>query len=205
MKKIALRCIPLLLTLVMPGLGCDDDAEGSAGSACSSTLDCDGGHVCVAHGSSSVGACMASCSASVNACGGEATCSGVGTVSVEICQPKPDPEDPPEPEDQPRIPCVSDDECQSLVPGAICAQWRGMRDCTIPCTVERDCDPPGVGGVRIDFFSCQPDEGDETRTACLPDPACWSDLLSCIEFPSDVPQGDFPDLPDDDFPDADGF
>ena len=111
-------------------------------------------------------------------CGGSAQCGGVGAVDVNICQEpeaEPDPESPPTPEEEPRIPCREDAECSALHPDAICAEWNGQRDCTIPCMSEDVCDPPAVAGITVDFMNCQDDErSDKERTACLPREECFN-------------------------------
>ena len=70
------------------------------------------------------------------------------------------PGEPPTPVEQPRVPCGTDDECKPLDPRAICAQFQGRRDCTIPCAQEQECDIPSLGGPKLDFMTCIPDEGE---------------------------------------------
>lgn len=69
--------------------------------------------------------------------------------------------DPPEPEEEPRIPCMTDAECDALTAGAICVEWKGARDCTIPCTMETVCDLPAAGGIVFDFLTCLEDAAAE--------------------------------------------
>lgn len=213
-----------LLTLITIGsmalFGCGgDDSDGGSGSGsnngqpagsvsgCMTASDCPEAHACIQIGNGPAG-CVPTCSAMVDACGGSAQCAGVGALDVNICQeekPEPDPEDPPTPEEEPRIPCREDAECSELHPDAICAEWRGQRDCTIPCMNEEVCDPPAIAGITVDFMDCQDDQrSDKTRTACLPREECFNNPLDCISgFPGlggDLPgEGDFPgagDLPD---------
>ena len=187
------------------GGGGSDSADRPAGStsSCTTAGDCPSGSACIQVGSGPAG-CVPTCSGEVNECGGSAQCSGVGVLEVDICQPEPDPMDPPKPDEQPKIPCREDVDCSSLHPEAICAEWRGARDCTIPCMSERACDPPSIGGISIDFMDCQDDErSDKMRTACLPRAECFDNPLNCISgLPGggDFPGGDFPG--GGDFPDA---
>ncbi len=187
-------CIMSLAGLCLGFAGCSEDSdESSSGNAsspgtqstgpCSTAADCPTGHACIQVGQGQAG-CMPTCSASVDSCGASAQCAGVGALDVNICQepePEPDPMNPPEATEQPRIPCQEDAECAALNPGAICAEWMGQRDCTLPCTNEAICDPPMVGGLSLDFFNCQDDErADQMRTACLPRIECLNDPLSCL-------------------------
>ena len=119
------------------------------------------------------------CSASADACGAEATCGGVGMLSVDVCQEAPEEEAPTE-EERPRIPCATDADCAEYGDLAVCAEWKGLWDCTIRCDVERDCAPPALGGVTFDFLACAEDEGDGSRTVCLPDEDCYAEPLSCM-------------------------
>ena len=194
----------------------DDDSKSDApgrsasGPACASPADCDEGFTCLSYGGS--GGCVPVCTASVSPCSTSASCGPVGVLEVNVCQePKSaDPEKPPAAEEEPRIPCQSDTECRALHPGAICAQWKHNRDCTIPCNVETDCDVLGIGGMSVDFMTCIPDEGNTSRKACLPDERCFSDVMTCVTLPDamnptpddqpDEPDDDWPDEPDDDWP-----
>ncbi len=190
--------------LVFAGCGSDDSDSSSGGGPegstgpCTTSSDCPDNHACIQLGAGPAG-CVPQCSVSANECSGSAQCGGVGVLDVDICQPEPDPENPPEPEEQPKIPCRVDADCADAHPDAICAEWRGARDCTIPCMNERACDPPAVGGITVDFLNCIDDErSDKERTACLPNEACLNDPLSCISgFPGLDGEG-FPD----DFPGA---
>ena len=62
-------------------------------------------------------------------------------------------EDAPAPEEQPSLPCATDADCSKFDSGAICAQWDGVKDCTIPCTEESDCDIPANGGFSVVFMT----------------------------------------------------
>lgn len=87
----------------------------------------------------------------------------------------------PSPQAQPAIRCRTDAECQAFDTRAICAQFQGKRDCTIRCSQETECDPPTLGGPKLDFLTCIPDEGDNSRTGCLPDARCFDNPAACIE------------------------
>lgn len=156
--------------------GCSADAAGGAG--CATTSECGGSAVCLVVGGA--GTCAPTCSASASSCSGTAECSGVGVTSIDVCQQPQDPSMPGSPVDQPKVVCTTDAECNALQAGTICASFRGVRDCTIPCTVETQCDVPSVGGVSIDFYACGQDEAQTTRQACLPDPACIDAPASCV-------------------------
>jgi hypothetical protein len=184
-------------TLATLGTGlaaCTDEAEdgtSSAAKACATAGECPSGTVCLVIDGR--GACRPVCDGAADECGASASCGGVGVLSVEVCQPPapaPTPDDPPSAEEQPRLPCASDAECEAIDAGAICAQFQGSRDCTRPCVAETDCDIPTLGGVRTDFLTCLTDEGDATRKACLPDAACFANPMNCISF-----GGGFPGLP----------
>lgn len=86
---------------------------------------------------------------------------------------------PVEPKSPPRLPCKTDDNCQGAL---ICAEMMGHRDCTLPCTTEAQCDAPEVMGVKMDFLSCQVDEGDRKRKACLPKKACMANPMQCMSM-----------------------
>jgi hypothetical protein len=130
-------------------------------------------------------------------------------MSVNVCQPAPEAEEEaqaePVPEEQPTLPCSTDEDCQEFSEIAICAMFEGVRDCTIPCGAEADCDMPTVMGVNIDFLTCLADEGDASRNACLPDKACWANPTSCIsglgDFMNMGMDGDDDDM-DGDMPDS---
>ena len=134
----------------------------------------------------------------------------VGSTSVSICEePKEETssggeQSAPEPEEEPRIPCKTDAECDALQSGLICAQFQGQRDCTIPCSQESDRDTPAVGGMSIDFMTCIADEGDSSRNACLPDVACFNNPMDCVTMPGMDDMGGMDDMDDmDDFDDFD--
>ena len=170
---------------VLVWVGCAGEAGGDRGrgedegGACASNADCPEDTVCLAYGSEP-GGCAPTCSASADACGAEATCGGVGLLSVDVCQEPADEEAPPDEEERPRIPCATDADCGEYGDLAVCAEWKGLRDCTIRCDAERDCDPPALGGVSFDFLACSEDEGDASRTVCLPDEDCYADPMSCV-------------------------
>jgi hypothetical protein len=162
-------------------VACGGD-EGAA-SSCETSSDCSG-DVCVA--TSGAATCAPKCSLAGDECSGEASCQGLGSVSVSVCAPKPkasSPSDPPRSDERPRAPCKTDADCAPLDPRAICAQWRGARDCTIACTSNDACAEGPVAGVEVDFESCQPDEGNAARSACLPRAECEDDPLACVTFP----------------------
>jgi hypothetical protein len=158
----------------------DNPAPGAR--TCTTSMDCDQGFVCLTYERDN--ACTPICTGDTDACGAEASCGGVGVMEVEVCQPATaaNAEEPPQPEEQPKIPCKVDSECSALQAGAICAEWQGARDCTIPCAEESDCDMPEVGGIRVDFMRCAADEAQPARRACLPDPACFNDPFACIDM-----------------------
>ncbi len=189
---LRLTLIPSL-ALVIGLLGCSSSSSSSSsgGASCVTSPDCTSG-VCVTVGSAS--ACTPTCSASANECGGEASCQGVGSVGINVCAPPPASAAAPKPEEQPKLPCKSDAECNTLQAGSICATWRGERDCTITCASDDACRLPAVGGVSIDFMKCQTDEGNSARQACLPRAECFTNPSSCISIntpgvPSDFDAG----------------
>ena len=198
MRTLILFCAAVCLALA----GCgSDDSDGGSGNGpegsvgpCTTSSDCPDNHACIQVGTAPAG-CVPTCSASVTECSGTAQCAGVGLLDVNVCQPEPDPMEPPSPETQPKIPCRVDADCASAHPDAICAEWRGARDCTIPCMDERVCDPPAIGGITVDFSSCLEDERtDKDRTACLPREECFNNPLSCISgFPGLGEGGGFPE------------
>lgn len=169
---------------------CDSESsEGSSsassgkGASCSTSSDCPDSQLCL---ETSLGRyCTLNCSVSASECSGSAGCEGVGAIEVSVCNPDPVTEDEtPDAESQPSLPCQTDAECAAKVSSTICAEWQGERDCTIGCTQESECTPPSVAGVTMDFLTCATDEGDTSRTACLPDPACFTNPMSCISgFP----------------------
>ena len=175
------------LALLVGVLGCSSSTSSSSsgGASCVTSSDC-AGTVCVTVGSAS--ACTPKCSVTASECGGEATCQGVGTVGVNVCAPPPASAAAPKPEEQPKLPCKTDAECSNLHPGAICATWRGERDCTNVCASDDACQPPAIGGVLINFMKCQTDEGNMTRKACLPRAECVTNPSACITAPG-LPDG----------------
>ncbi|MEZ4430196.1 MAG: hypothetical protein R3A51_21150 [Nannocystaceae bacterium] len=156
-----------------------DGGDGADGDGCMFSSDCADALVCITVGDLG-GVCTPQCSASADECGATASCSGVGALSVNVCQDDPDPQSPPKPEEQPKLPCMTDADCSELASGAICVEWKGERDCTIPCAAESDCDLPSAGGISVDFLACTADEADDARMGCVPDEACFADVLSCI-------------------------
>ena len=199
MKPLRILYLALAIFALLSLVACGSEGdEASGGEApCQSNSDCTGGMVCVSFGSGA-GVCTPTCSVSGDECSGTAGCSGVGTLSVSVCQETSTDGEAPAPEEQPRVPCTTDAECAAIQPGIICAEFEGVRDCTIPCTVEGDCDLPSVGGMSVDFMTCIADErSDQTRTACLPDKACFTNPMTCIDMGA-LPPGD-PGEIDDDF------
>jgi hypothetical protein len=163
--------------------GCGGESDTGSGQACSLSSDCPSGELCLRVGDAA--ACAINCSVNADACGGSAGCEGVGQLSVNVCQEKKTETtgEPESPKEAPYIPCGSDKECSALEAGAVCAQWRGSRDCTITCTTSDACNPPAAGGVKTEFFACQPDESNTSRTVCLPREECFNDPTSCITYP----------------------
>jgi hypothetical protein len=180
-------CVVGLGILAVTGfVGCGGDDENDAGkgaAACQTSADCPAEHVClVAYGQT---ACQPICTGSADACGASASCGSVGVLSVDVCQPPAsEGSETPDAEEQPRIPCATDAECQAAQPGAICATYEGQRDCTMPCSVESDCDLPALGGMAIDFLTCIQDQGSSSRLACLPDARCFNNPLVCVTMPN---------------------
>lgn len=86
---------------------------------------------------------------------------------------------PVKPEAPPRLPCKTDDNCQGAL---ICAQMMGHKDCTLPCATNRQCEMPEMMGVKMDFMSCQLDEGNRGRKACLPKRKCLANPASCMSM-----------------------
>ena len=190
LRWVRAQGLVLALCAGLAPMACGDDGDTGSGSetagesdtsdgACVSTEDCSAGNVCVAYGPAG-GACTPQCSATVDECGGEASCAGVGATSINVCQ---EPQAEPKPEEEPRIPCTSDAECEALESGLICVEFKGESDCTLPCSQESECDVPSVGGITSDFLTCLDDEGDPSRKGCVPDEACFMDPLSCTDLP----------------------
>lgn len=88
-------------------------------------------------------------------------------------------EAPVKPEAPPRLPCKTDDNCQGAL---VCAQMMGHKDCTLPCTTNAQCEAPEVMGVKMDFLSCQLDEGKRGRKACLPKRECIANPAKCMSM-----------------------
>lgn len=186
MKKL-LRL--LLFVTVVLNFGCSDDdnnnngggdSENNTGSQegeCKTVSDCNDGYACLYAEEKSI--CTPICSGSMDECGAEASCGGVGLLSVNVCKPEQSEEEAADPEKQPSLPCTSDADCEALQAGTICATWKEQSDCTIPCSSESDCDLPLSSGVSIDFMTCIDDEAKE-RTACLPDEKCIENIMNCI-------------------------
>ena len=177
--------------------GCDssdNESEGSAneygGPACVTQSDCGENAACVSAAGLSV--CQPICTGSVDECGVSASCGSIGATSIDVCQPAKEEtsteeateENAPDPEEQATLPCVTDEDCSKFDSRAICAQWQGTKDCTIPCSQESDCDVPAIGGFSVDFMTCLSDEADPSRMACLPDAACFENPINCITLPS---------------------
>ncbi len=165
-------------------LGCEAADDAASAAPCSGQSDCPDGSACV----SMMGAmtCQLDCTASITACGAESSCAGVGSLSVNVCQPEaeePAEGETPKPEEQPSLPCAVDADCAKFQANAICVQFDGVKDCTIPCSVEEDCTSPDMMGFQVDFMTCLADEADESRMACVPDVACLADVMSCVTLP----------------------
>lgn len=162
------------------GRGAPSRTGDLTASPCQTNADCGAGSVCLAIGNTS--GCVVQCSATANECGGSASCAGVGAASINVCQPAPDPQKPPKPDEQPRLPCRSDAECAAVAPGTICVEFKGVRDCTIPCAQESNCDLPSVPGISIDFLTCAADGANPARRACVPDEKCFTNPTSCFSI-----------------------
>jgi len=186
----------MLAMFSLAGCGTKGDSENGSAPPCESNSDCTSGLACVTFGGGA-GVCTPTCSVSGDECSGSAGCKGVGALSVNVCQEEEAEGEAPAPEEQPKIPCKTDAECDALHAGAICAQWKGVKDCTIQCMGEATCDMPEVGGMKLDFMTCIADERtDKDRTACLPDEKCFTDPMSCVELGTGMPGMDFGDLDD---------
>ena len=192
-------------------LGCSSSDGGTSGSSsgggtsgappqsvasCVVSSDCPAEHVCITVGDGSAG-CVPICSASAEDCGTNASCGGVGMLSVDVCKEtasddggggdstdsgaSAEEQAQEEVESEVKIPCNTDADCSVVDPDAICAEWQGERDCTIVCSSEDECNPPALGGVTVDFLTCIADErSDKDRTACLPKAECFENPLNCI-------------------------
>ena len=203
-----------ILTALSFGCGDGDgDASANNGAApaqsCSGQSDCAQDYACVT--TAGVSYCQPVCTASANECGASASCGSVGATSVNVCQPEDDSSDSnsspeeaaPKPDEQPKLPCSTDADCAQFDAGAICAEFEGEKDCTIPCTQESDCDVPAIGGFSVDFLTCLPDESNTMRSACVPDAACFANPLDCVTLPDPTDFGD--GFPTDGEDGGDGF
>ena len=180
MKKV----LGVLSISVLLNIGCGDKENDESGAGpgigngeCETVSDCGDGYACLFAGEKSI--CTPTCSGSMDECGAEASCGGVGMLSVEVCTPAQTEEETKDPKQQPTLPCISDEDCELLQAGTICATWKGNSDCTIPCSTENECNLPVEFGVSIDFMTCIDDEAKD-RTACLPDEKCIENVMSCI-------------------------
>lgn len=190
MTKRILASLATLILCVHCGSGSDsgktNGGPGPAGiegahGACAGATDCAATEICLAAPGGG-GACVPTCSVNGGECSGTASCAGVATLSVNVCKSEnssPSASDEASSDDV-QVPCHSDAECQALDQGALCvADVHGDRQCAEACTTEADCNVPGLAGYSVDFFSCQTDRANTSRTACLFDPKCESDPLSC--------------------------
>jgi hypothetical protein len=165
------------------GGGTGTGTTGGPGSPCATAADCGENTICVSFGVGP-GACTIECTANGDECSASGGCEGVGTLSVSVCNDEPsDPNAPPNPQAAPMLKCETDADCEELQAGTICAQWKGSKECTIPCSAETDCDTPSFEGVSVDFLACLEDEADSSRMACVPDEACFANPIDCIDFP----------------------
>lgn len=180
-----------LFAMALPACGSEDGGGENTGSSgtgsnasCTVSGDCPSSEVCLSVGG--VGTCHLTCTAEANACGGSASCEGVGGVAVNVCQkpePEPSPENPPEPDEEPWLRCASDAECNALAPDGVCASWGNERFCTVVCAQNSQCNPPaGLGGLTLEFNECATDEGDASRSVCLPRAECFTNPTSCFSF-----------------------
>ncbi len=176
------RAAVLILAIAAAACGGGGDSGGS-GKACTSSSDCSGG-ICIKLGASST--CHLKCKVTGSSCSGSATCNDVGLLGVNFCdeRPAPTPSSPPKPQDEPKIPCSSDQECKALSPKGICVTWKGFRECTVRCTGDQQCKMPSVGGMSVDFSRCLPDEANKERKGCLSREECFTNPMSCVKLPS---------------------
>lgn len=125
------------------------------------------------------------CSQTCGSCPGGMVCDDklFQMAGVKVClkgtaasPPKIEENEPP-----PRLPCANDKQCPN---GLICAEMQGVRDCTKPCTAEEQCKIPEIMGMKIDFWSCQADQGSKKkpRQACLPKADCLANPASCMSI-----------------------
>lgn len=178
-----MRFLYLSLALVC-ACGDHKEEDASTGSGCVSQSDCADGTVCLAYGDEETGSCALECNLSADECSAEASCAGVGSVSVSACQDEDRvAEDgaPPDEDDRPRLTCDSDDDCTIYDSAAVCAEYRGLRECALSCTTDAECNPPEIGGVTTTFQRCGQDDAAD-RLVCLPNEACWSNPASCIQL-----------------------
>jgi hypothetical protein len=170
----------IALSLLAPLAACG--SSDGASVSCETATDCEGASVCVSRGDSR--RCEITCSVGANECGGSAGCSGVGVLDVNVCSEPPPEGEAPAAEEQSRIACITDADCDALDAGTICVEWMGERDCTRPCTQESQCTTPSVGGITTDFLTCGDDEANSARKGCIPDERCLTNPASCVSFPS---------------------
>lgn len=159
-------------------------AGTGSGAPCATAGDCGSGELCVTLGSES--ACTLDCTVSANACGASASCAGVGSIGVSVCQapqPAPSSSSPPTPAKQPKLACATDPDCSKIHEGTVCGEWMGAHDCTLVCKQDAECNPPPVGGFSTSFLSCQQDQGTPGRTVCLPRAECLDNPEACVTFP----------------------
>lgn len=182
-----LYALTILSTLMLGCGGPGGEGTAGPGDVCDTTSDCDSDSVCIQFGGE--GVCQVNCTARADACGAEATCEGVGSAAIDVCQDDDqvaDPDDPAtSPEERPYIPCASDAECEALFDGGVCGTWMGIRECTIRCDAASStdtCNPPAMGGMESHFMECTTDEGDPSRTICAPDPDCFNSPMDCVSF-----------------------
>ena len=161
--------------------GSDVTPSKSTGEGpCESPSECEGG-VCVAliDGNHPPEYCTQECGSCPDGFYCDADTFALAGLSFCRFGNTPD-EPPPPPQEPPRLPCKSDAECGE---GLVCATYMGESDCTLPCSNEEQCTIT-LGGFIVDMNTCDADQTPgETRDVCLPDPACFPDATSCIQFP----------------------
>ncbi len=158
------------------GGGGGSDLKATGAGPCESPAECQG-DVCIAllDGNNPPIYCSEPCNGT---CPDGFWCDDTtfALVGLDFCRYGDTPTQDP-PEEAPRRPCTDDGDCEG---GEICATYEGDRGCTLMCDVEDDCTPPTIGGFTFDYLTCAPDETPgATRDACLPDPACFANPLSC--------------------------
>ena len=172
--------IVTLLSVAVIGCGSDEGNNENQGIPCSTSAQCSDGLVCVS--TAGIGVCTPTCELNANACGGSASCSGLGAVSVNVCQEPTVNEDSGQAEEPPKLTCETDADCIQIQPGTICASFKGQKECTIPCSIESDCNMPEIMGINWDLLTCLPDETQTDRMACVPDEACFETIPSpCMD------------------------